>query len=117
MFEKNATYKILIDNHDFEKVDEKRYFERAGKKITEISFSSEEFLYDIMTCGMPQFYLKRSVFSKRLEELKYKFFLIRASLEIDNDGYVIVSDNIKYLDASKMFYFLLHWDVYNKINK
>jgi len=101
IFEKNETYKILIDNHDFDKVHEKKYFENAGKKITEISFASKDFFSDILTCGMPQFYLNRRSFSKRFEELKYKIYLIRASLEIDNEGYVIVSDNIKYLDASE----------------
>lgn len=101
IFEKNTTYKILIDNYDFDAINEKKYFERAGKKITEISFSAKDFFCDILTCGMPQFYLNRSAFSKRLEELKYKIYLIRASLEIDSEGYVIVSDNIKYLDASE----------------
>lgn len=50
---------------------------------------------------MPQFYLNKSVFSKRLEEFKYKFYLIQASLKIDNEGHIVVSDNIEYLDASE----------------
>jgi len=46
------------------------------------------------------FYLKK-VFSRRSEEFKYKIFLMRVALEVDDDGYVVVSDNIKYLDASE----------------
>ncbi len=101
IFDKIEKYKVLIDYYDFDVVNEKKYFKRGGKKITEIAFQSDEFLIDIITCGMPQFHLRRNIFLKRLDELKYKMYLIRASLEIDKEGYIVVSDNIKYLDSSE----------------
>ena len=38
---------------------------------------------------------------QRSEEINYKIFLKRAALEVDDDGYIIVSDKIKYLDFSE----------------
>lgn len=94
-------YKMEIDYDNFQPKQEKIYFEKSGKKMTEISFSSENFFHDIVTCGMPQFYLNRRCYMKRSEEIKYKIYLMRAALEVDDDGYIIVSDNIKYLDSSE----------------
>ena len=101
LFDKISNYKMKIEYFDFPKKLEKKFFERSGKKIIEISFSSEDLLYDIVTCGMPEFWINKSCHRKRSEEIKYKIYLMRTALEVDNDGYIVISDNIKYLDSSE----------------
>ena len=101
LFNAISNYKIKIDYYEFSSQSEQRFFERSGKKLTEISFSSVDFFHDIATCGMPWHYINQSCDMKRFEEIKYKLYLMRAALEIDNEGYIIVSDNIKYLDSSE----------------
>lgn len=101
IFSRSREYKILIEDYDFSTLNHNKYFTRGGTLLTEISFPSVDFMFDIATCGMPQFYFSKSVYSKRVDEIRYKIFLMRTALEIDDDGYVVVSEKIKYLDASE----------------
>lgn len=101
IFSRSREYRILIEDYDFSTLNHNKYFTRGGVPLTEISFQAVDFLFDIVTCGMPQFYLANSISMKRVDEIRYKIFLLRTALKIDDDGYVVVSDNIKYLDASE----------------
>lgn len=100
LFSAGLNYKIRIDYFDFSSQLEQRFFERSGKKLTEISFASMDLFHDIVTCGMPWHYINRRCNMKRSEEIKYKLYLMRAALEVDG-GYIVVSDNMKYLDSSE----------------
>lgn len=101
LFDRISNYKIKIEHYDFPEKLEKKFFEKSGMNIIEITFSAEDLLYDIATCGMPAFWINESAHKKRFEEIMYKIYLMRTALEVDNDGYIIVSDNIKYLDPSE----------------
>lgn len=101
LFGTALNYKIKINYKDFPPCMEKLFFEKSGIMIDEISFSSMDLLYDIITCGIPQFWMSWKHHMKRYPELQYKYYLMTTALEIDDKGYVIVSDNIKYLDSSE----------------
>lgn len=101
LFDAHSDYKIKIKYHDFPDPLKKQFFEKTGMKLNEISFSSLALFKDIVTCGMPSFHITRRRNLQRSEEIKYKIFLMRAALEVDDDGYIIVSDKIKYLDSSE----------------
>lgn len=101
LFSCSQNYRMEIDHYGFPKNLENIFFVLSGKVITEISFTDADLLYDIVTCGMPEFWINKSCVRKRLEEIKYKIYLMRTALEVDDDGYIIVSDNIKYLDSSE----------------
>lgn len=62
-----------------------------------------ELLYDIATCGMPSFSIKNR-YCKRADEIKYKYYLLKTALEVDDHDYITISDNIKYLDSSEKIF-------------
>lgn len=101
LFDGRSDYKIKIDYWDFDRKLEQLFFYRAGAKLTEIAFSPADLFYDIVTCGIPEFWINGNCHKKRSDEIRYKVYLMRAALEVDKDGYIIVSDNIKYLDSSE----------------
>lgn len=101
LFGTTLNYKIKINYNDFPPCMEKLFFEKSGIMIDEISFSSMDLLCDIITYGIPQFWVSWKHHMKRYLELQYKYYLTTTALEIDDKGYVIVSDNIKYLDSSE----------------
>ena len=94
-------YKLKIDYSNFPAHLEKKYFEKSGVTIDEISFSPKDFLYDIITCGMPHFWITKKVTMSRRTEIQYKYHLMKTALEIDDNQYIMVSDKIKYLDSSE----------------
>lgn len=99
--DKKADYRIKIDYKYFPPKLEQLFFFRNGAELTEISFSPVDFFYDIMTCGIPEFWMNGNCHKKRLDEIRYKVYLMRVALDVDGDGYITVSDNLKYLDSSE----------------
>ena len=101
LFDGKSDYKIKVDYKYFAPELEQLFFFRAGAKLTEIVFSPVDLFYDIVTCGIPEFWINGNCHKKRSDEIRYKVYLMRAALEVDENGYIIVSDNIKYLDSSE----------------
>ena len=101
LFDGKSDYKIKVDYKYFAPELEQLFFFRAGAKLTEIVFSPVDLFYDIVTCGIPEFWINGNCHKKRSDEIRYKVYLMRAALEVDENGYIIVSNNIKYLDSSE----------------
>ena len=95
LFSSSTTYKINVEYHHFQNK------KLININLNELTFSSDAFLCHIITCGMPQFYCTNQINKSRFNEMMYKIYLVINALEADDEGYLTVSDNIKYLDSSE----------------
>lgn len=100
IFPQNIECKMRVKFYDsFQK--RKKVFSDDGVEITEISFHSREFFNDIVNCGLPMSWLPQKAQGQRLSELRFKYHMMNSILEVDDDGYIFVSNNMIYLDASE----------------
>lgn len=93
-------YKILIDYSDFNIQDTIRYF----NGMTELEFTGKELYESVITCGMPYFLLTKKNRILRKEEIKYKTCLLNATLAVNSQGYLIFSNEMRYLDSTEYAY-------------
>lgn len=100
MLSKRKKYKILIDYSNFNIQDTIRYF----NGMTELEFTGKELYESVITCGMPYFLLTKKNRILRKEEIKYKTCLLNATLAVNSQGYLIFSNEMRYLDSTEYAY-------------
>jgi len=91
----NASYKINLECYDYSG----RGYYLYDKRV--FDFSAVELQHHIVTCGMPRTYFTKQVKNERKNEILYKMYLMQTALEVDQNDFVVVSDNIKYLDTTE----------------
>ena len=88
-------YKVKIIRNEF----------RNGKIIEigkdDLKFSDQELIEHIVTCGLPMSKVNVNFLEKHRLEMAYKCYLVKMALQVDQNGYIMVSDNIKHLDPSE----------------